>query len=254
MQIIKLTALDGANQSKGDEANGTVALKDRGKKRKGDAVIRVVLLDEHELVRIGLKTVLKQDPGISVIADLSDANNALGLIRRELPDLIFIDIREDTPLAEFSMLDALRRIHPNLKIVLLSTVFDLDCLLHTLCGNAAGYLLKDTRPEELVSAVHAVACGGVYINATLLERLPKQLLKTGGAGRAATPCAPELSAREHSVLDLLVKGYTNREVSEQLYLSPKTVEAYRAKIYTKFGVRTRSALVSHAVDYGMVAF
>jgi two-component system response regulator NreC len=236
-------------------------------------MIRVALVDEHELVRIGLKTVLKQDEGIEVVADTGNRKGLLALVARRRPDILFIDVtaRRDQDTAgcsEPELLSALHSRFPELKAVLMSTVFDLDCLLHTLCGTAAGYLLKSTGPEELIAAVHALACGGIYINSRLIESLPKRLLRIQAAHAAAAGAAgaatgvgmaaaagptPPLSAREQAVLDLLVKGHTNREVSERLYLSPKTVEAYRARIYTKLGVRSRADMFSCALEKGLVA-
>jgi two-component system response regulator NreC len=206
-------------------------------------MIRVALLDEHELIRIGLKTVLQQSPEIDVVADTGDLAIILSLIRHKQLDLLFVD-------ASRGVVD----ICPDIKIVLMSTVFEADCLLQTLCGNAAGYLLKNTSPQELIAAVQAIACGGVYIHSTLMEHFPQQLLRPGMFSKPVSPAAPPLSKREQSVLDLLVKGYTNREVSEELFLSPKTVESYRAKIYSKLGVKTRAGLFSCAVDRGLVAF
>jgi two-component system response regulator NreC len=219
-------------------------------RERGVAVIRIALIDEHELIRIGLKTVLKQNPEIEVVVDTGDPAVILPLARRKQLDLVFFDITEKT----LAPLAPLHNTCPNLKIVLMSTAFDLECLLQTLCGNVAGYLLKSASPRELVAAVHAIACGGVYIHSTLMECFPQRLLRLSGSLRPASPNTPPLSKREQSVLDLLVKGYTNREISEELFLSPKTVESYRAKIYSKLGVKTRAALFSHALDHGLVAF
>lgn len=210
-------------------------------------MIRVALIDEHELIRIGLKTVLKQSPGIEVVADTGDAASVLPLVEHDGVDLLLIDHGLEVPALFHSAC-------PHLRIVLTSTVFEIDCLLQVLCGNAAGYLLKDTSPRELVAAVQAVACGGVYIHSTLTSHFPENLLRPGMLPHRALPNTPPLSSREQSVLDLLVKGYTNREVSEEIFLSPKTVESYRAKIYAKLGVRTRAGLFSCAVDHGLVAF
>jgi two-component system response regulator NreC len=218
--------------------NGQTAVRERGV-----TMIRVALLDEHELIRIGLKTVLQQSPEIDVVTDTGDPAIITPLIRRNQLDLLFVD--------------ASKRIGttcPDIKIILMSTVFEADCLLQTLCGNAAGYLLKNTSPQELIAAVRAIACGGVYIHSALMAHFPRQLLRPGMFSKPISPTAPPLSKREQSVLDLLVKGYTNREVSEELFISPKTVESYRAKIYSKLGVKTRAGLFSCAVDRGLVAF
>jgi two-component system response regulator NreC len=207
-------------------------------------MIRVALIDEHELIRIGLKTVLKQSPDIEVVADTGDPKMARSLIEHERLDLVLIDVSEPLlPLGDPRLTS---------KVVLMSTVFDPDCLLRAFCGSVAGYLLKDISPKELVAAVHAIACGGIYIHSTLTTSFPQQLIRKRVPSGPLSPCKPPLSKREQSILDLLVKGHTNREVSERLFLSPKTVESYRAKIYSKLGVNTRSGLFSHAIDQGLV--
>jgi two-component system response regulator NreC len=239
-------------------------------------VIRIALLDEQELVRIGLRTVLERDGGVAVVADAGDCDRLASLVERTRPNIAILNIA-DRSLAdnqaqtkgawgyevahpasasapEFEALFLLRDNYPDLRIVLMSATFNLDCLLHVLCGNASGYLLKNTEATELISAVHAVACGGAYIQSTLMEHFPRHLIKKAVTLYSTAQQAPTLSEREHGVLDLLVKGHTNREVSELLYLSPKTVEAYRARIYSKLGVRTRAGLFSCALDQGLVAF
>jgi two-component system response regulator NreC len=227
-------------------------------------MIRVLLLDEHELVRIGLKTVLKQDKDIEVIADSDDYQSAAGLIKRSRPDIVLVDISErhfqECPDNEADraktpeVFKLLSECCADTKLVLMSTAFNLDCLLHTLCGDSAGYLMKSTSPTELLAAVHAIAHGGVYIHSALMECFPKQLLR-GSAGRRPSlkSSTPPLSEQEHTVLDLLVKGYTNREISKQMYLSPKTVETYRARVYSKLGVKNRAGLFSRAIEHGLVA-
>jgi two-component system response regulator NreC len=212
-------------------------------------MIRVALIDEHELIRIGLKTVLRQNPEIEVTIDTDKVAAVLPVALREQLDVVFVDVTEKT-----AALSLLRGTVSELRIVLMSATFDLDCLLQTLCGNAAGYLLKSTSPKELIAAVQAIACGGVYIHSALAEYFPRQLPRLGMVPRPTSPDAPPLSKREQSVLGLLVKGYTNREISQELFLSPKTVESYRAKLYSKLGVKTRARLFSCALDHGLVTF
>jgi two-component system response regulator NreC len=209
-------------------------------------MLRIALIDEHELVRIGLKTVFKQDDSIVVVDDVpwDAASRMLGF---QKPDLVLVDVPRAKPVPD--TLEALCACHPDVKVVLMSALFDLDCLLQTLCGNVAGYLLKSASPEELLTAVRAIACGGVYIHSKLLESLPKKILNDyQAAGQRMQQGLPPLSEREQEVLELLVRGHTNREVSERLYLSPKTVEAYRARLYSKLGAKSRADLVAYASE------
>jgi two-component system response regulator NreC len=210
-------------------------------------MIRVALVDGHELIRIGLKVAMEQDPGIEVTLDTDDPSVVLSLAEREPLDLILIDVADGDNPATF-----LTPPHLAQRTVLMSAAFNPECLLQVLCGNVAGYLIKDTSPRELVAAVHAIACGGIYIHSALTRGLPERSLGHYVSQKPTAPWTPRLSDREREILDLLVKGYTNREVSEKLFLSPKTIESYRAKIYSKLGVRTRAGLFSCAVEQGLV--
>ncbi|MDR0501353.1 MAG: response regulator transcription factor [Coriobacteriales bacterium] len=240
-------------------------------------MLRIALVDEHELVRIGLKTVLKLYDDFQVVADVADHSRICVIAQEQQPDLVLIDAAASGAL---DSLEQLRQCYHDIKIALMSTSFSLDCLLHTLCGNSDGYFLKSVSPSELIAAVNCIAANGVYIHSTLMENLPQHLLKAPQqmaadkkmskmaskrimaqqqlseqlSGQLSGQLSEQLSEREQDIVNLLAKGYTNREVSEHMYLSAKTVEAYRARIYNKLGVNTRSALVAFAVEHGLVAF
>jgi len=213
-------------------------------------MVRIALIDGQKHICNGLKAAFRQDSGIVVVAAVA-WDDALCMIDLQAPDIVLVDAPGVGVMRD--ALETLRACHPKVKIVLMSTLFDLDCLLQTLCGTVSGYLLKSASTEELLTAVHAIACGGVYIHSKLLELLPQKTLKNYQAviQRMRQDKTP-LSEREQEVLELLVRGHTNREVSEQLYLSPKTVEAYRAKLYTKLGAKSRADLVAYASKHALV--
>jgi two-component system response regulator NreC len=124
-----------------------------------------------------------------------------------------------------------------------------EYLYYTLRNGAKGYVVKNATPEELLEAVHTVAAGGTYIHPKVAQALTKQMVEGGRTDLAALQ---QLSPRELEILQLLAKGYTNREISEQVFLSVKTVEAHRAKIYSKLGFKSRADLVQFALAHKLL--
>ncbi|MCL2883119.1 MAG: response regulator transcription factor [Coriobacteriia bacterium] len=238
---------------------------------------RIVLVVNHELIRIGLRTVLSQHPSTGEIVDIANLSDIYELASIR-PDILIYQIDSSGPArtegdhelhedgtlrpkrseasrsiqTTISHIDSFRESFPHSRIGLMSTHFELEYLLYVLYGKAQAYLPANVSPDELLAAVQAIDCGGVYIHSQLMAQLPQNLLRLTTAPSKVAYDMPQLSEREHEVLSLLVKGYTNKEVSEQLYLSPKTVEAYRAKLYNKLGVRTRADLFSFATERGLV--
>ena len=135
---------------------------------------------------------------------------------------------------------------PGTKVVILTMFAEPEYLFYTLRGGAAGYVLKNSTSEELIAAVHAVAEGGSYIHPKMTAMLTKQLV---AGGEEEDRSYQQLSNRELEILQLLAKGFTNKEISEQIFLSVKTVEAHRSKIYQKLGLKTRADLVDYCLLY-----
>jgi len=239
---------------------------------------KIVLVVNHELFRIGLRTVLSRRPEIGEVIDitnLQDINNMTSIP----PDILLYQVdssnnhkhkSDKTDLLvnpqtnqkrtgkksgiEITMaqIDSFRESFPRAHVGLISTHFELEYLLYVLYGRAHAYLPANVNPNELLAAVQAIDFGGVYIHSQMMAQLPPNALRPTPKSNTRYSKLPQLSEREHEVLNLLVKGYTNKEVSKQLYLSPKTVEAYRAKLYTKLGARTRADLFSRATENGLV--
>ena len=138
---------------------------------------------------------------------------------------------------------------PCTKVIILTVFAEPEYLFYTLRGGAAGYVLKNSSSEELLAAVHAVAEGGSYIQPKMMGLLTKQLVK---GGEEEDRSYQQLSNRELEVLQLLAKGFTNKEISEQIYLSVKTIEAHRSKIYRKLGLKTRADLVDYALRHKLL--
>ena len=211
-------------------------------------MIRVVLADDHEVVRAGFKMILEQDPEMKVVAEAADGAQAYSIGAREKPDVLLMDISMPPGQSGLVACEKIAGDFPSTRIVILTMFAEPEYLFYTLRGGAAGYMLKNSTSEELIAAVRAVAGGGSYIHPKMAALLTKQLVGGEGEDRSYQ----SLSNRELEILQLLAKGYTNKEISERIFLSVKTVEAHRSKIYRKLGFKTRADLVSYALNHKLL--
>lgn len=212
-------------------------------------MIRIVLADDHEVVRAGFKMILEQDASLKVVAEAADGEQAYAIVSREKPDILLMDISMPPGQSGLVACEKIAKDFPSTKVIILTMFAEPEYLFYTLRGGAAGYLLKNSTSEELVGAVHAVYEGGSYIHPKMAALLTKQLV---GDGSDDDRSYQQLSNRELEILQLLAKGFTNKEISEQIYLSVKTVEAHRSKIYQKLGLKTRADLVSYALKHKLL--
>ena len=210
-------------------------------------MIRVVLADDHDVVRSGFKALLGADPGIEVVGEAAEGVQAYNLVAREHPDVILLDISMPPGQNGLVACQNIARDFPGTKVVILTMFAEAEYLRYTLDGGAAGYLVKSASADELRQAVKAVARGEVYIHPKMRELAVDAVAE--GDGR---PGPSVLSARELEILQLLARGYTNKEISERVYLSIKTIESHRAKIYAKLGFKSRSDLVDYAIKHKLM--
>lgn len=213
--------------------------------------LRVVVVDDHQLVRQGTRDILERDPAIEVVGDAATGEEALTLVGSLCPDVVLMDIG----LPGMSGVDATRAIcaaRPCVKVLALTIHGDDEYVFKMLEAGAAGYLLKDVRDRELIDAVHAVAAGaGVLdpaVTTTVLGRL-----RAGTAGAAEpTHTAETLTCREADILRLVADGMDNREIAAGLGLSPRTVEVHLSHAFRKLGARSRTDAVMAAIRLGVV--
>lgn len=210
-------------------------------------MIRIVIADDHEVVRAGFRMLLEQDPELVVVAEAADGAQAYEAVMRERPDILLMDISMPPGESGLIACEKIVKDFSKTRVIVLTMYADQEYLLHTLRGGASGYLLKTSTAEELFSAIYSVNEGGTYIHPKMAGNLTKQLFS--GTGEGEDGASPVLTNRELEVLQLLVKGFTNKEISGQLYLSIKTVEAHRKKLYSKLNVNSRSDLVSYAIEH-----
>jgi len=207
--------------------------------------IRVLLADDHTLMREGLRALLTTVPDINVIGEASTGREALSAVQQLAPDVIVMDIA----MPDLNGIEAARLIHaryPEMRIVMLSMHSTAEHVYRALEAGAAGYLLKETAADEVITAVRAVHAGRQYLCAALAGSV-------GGAAAFARKSGPvdSLSPREQQVLQMVVEGKTSSEIAHVLFLSPKSVETYRNRLMKKLGVENIPSLVKFAVEHGL---
>jgi two-component system response regulator NreC len=208
--------------------------------------IRVLIVDDHAVVRSGLRHVLEAESDIEVVGEASDMSEAVLEARAQKPDVVLMDVVmpgasgiEATP--------AVLKEAPAAKVLVLSMQDDPRYVREAFSAGASGYVLKEAADTEVVGAVREVAGGGSYVHPTLGARLV-----TAEAEERAREEDDPLSEREREVLRLLALGHTNQEIAESLYLSVRTVETHRAHIMQKLRLSNRAELVRYAIDHGFL--
>lgn len=212
-----------------------------------DNVIRVVLADDHVVVRAGIRQFLEQNPDIHVVAEASNGQEACELLEKYKPDVAVLDIQ--MPL--MSGIEVTRWIRANkLSIgVLVLTAFDDDPYVQAvLQAGANGYVLKTAEPQEIVRAVRDVFNGKSVLDATLTQKLMAKL-----AGREKAPIIEQLTERELQILNLTGKGFTNKAIGVQLRISDRTVQNHLANIFQKLNAESRTEAVMRGVSLGLIS-
>ncbi len=213
-------------------------------------MIRIVLADDHEIVRAGFKMILEREPDIKVVAEAAEGAQAYTIVNREKPDLLLMDISMPPGQSGLVACEKIARDCPQTRIIILTMFAEPEYLFYTLRGGASGYMLKNSSSEELIAAVRTVSAGGSYVHSKMASLLAEQLAGTGGGIDVSYQ---QLTNRELEILQLIAKGFTNKEISEKVFLSVKTIEAHRAKIYQKLGLKTRADLVAYALSHKLLS-
>ncbi|HEX5647811.1 MAG TPA: response regulator transcription factor [Nitrospira sp.] len=204
--------------------------------------IRIVILDDHELVRKGLRALLDQESDLRVVGEADTCANALAITRRLHPQLVLLDMK----LPDISGLDACRQLlseMPQLRVLVLTSYAEEATVAAAIRGGAHGYLLKDVKPDELTHAIRIVAGGRGYLDSRITQQTFRWIQTSASSdGRVHRPI--QLSSQERLIMPLLAQGRTNKEIATQLGLSDKTIKNYLANIYDKLGVSRRTEAVA----------
>ena len=204
--------------------------------------IRVVLADDHAVVRTALRMLLDGEEGIEVVAEAGDARGAIRYAGGHRPDVMILDINMPGG-SGLAAIPEIRGASPETRIVVLTMQEETSAAREALQAGVLGYILKEAASDELVKAVRLAAEGKTYLQPELGARL---------AAEPETASPDELSGRELEVLRLIALGHTNNEIAKNLFLSVRTVESHRAHIQQKLGLTSRSELVRYALDRGMI--
>lgn len=210
-----------------------------------DASLRVLLVDDHQIIRDGLRAILEQQAGMCVVGEAADGHEAIALASSTRPDVVVMDIS----MPGLNGIDATRRITselPGIHVVGLSMNVDRRYVLAMLSAGAMGYLLKDSAASELVRAIRTVAAGQSYLSPGITGFVIDTALHT-----AAPEEPPTLSVREREVLQLLAEGRTSKAIGATLHIAVTTVETHRRQIMSKLNLRTIAELTKYAIREGL---
>ncbi|HKD32096.1 MAG TPA: response regulator transcription factor [Gaiellaceae bacterium] len=205
-------------------------------------MIRVLIVDDHALLRAGLRSRLEREPGIAVVGEAETAERAVILARKLQPDLILLDLLLPRKNG-YDVLPELAEVAPDARVLVVSSQAAPSSVRRALSAGAAGYLPKRSSDCELVSAIRVVADGSGYVEPDLGAKLV-----TPGCPPALEP----LSERERDIIQLLALGYTNQEIGKKLFISVRTVDTHRAHIMRKLQLDTRAELVMFALANGVI--
>ena len=209
--------------------------------------IRVLLVDDHELVRQGVASMLAKADDLTVVGEARTGREAIEAARKELPDVVLMDVR----MPDMDGLEATRRIkeeRPRTAVIMVTMHDNPAYLREAVRAGAAGYLLKDVSKDELLDAIRQVATGGAFIESQMLKGMLSEMKPQGPVPAAAR----NLTKREREILSLVAEGMSNREIAERLVLSPETVKSHVAAILEKLGVSDRTQAAIYAVRNGLV--
>ena len=211
-------------------------------------MISILIADDHAIVRTGLRALLRSEPELQLAGEATGGYEAIELVGKTRPDILILDLSMPD-LDGIAVTRQLKPEYPDLLILILTVHGDEAMLREAIRAGASGYIVKHAAEAELIAAIKAIRRGDLYVDPAML----RVLLVESPKPRTEQPASPDpLTPRETDVLKLIVQGYTNRQVGEELGISVRTVEGHRANLLEKLGLRTRVELVRYARDRGLI--
>ena len=213
-------------------------------------VIRVLITDDHDIVRDGLRLILETSDDIAVIGEASDGAEALHQVQEHQPDVVLMDLRMPG-MDGLTAIAHLQRDYPHIAIVILTTYNEDDLMLRGLQAGAKGFLLKDTTREMLLDTIHAAAKGESLLSQDIMNRLLAHTQSI--SAKPASKIPPHLTERELQTLRAAAEGLTNKGIARQLGITERTVKAHLTSVYNKLGVDSRAAAIAIAAQNGWLS-
>jgi DNA-binding NarL/FixJ family response regulator len=213
--------------------------------------VRVVIADDHHLVRKGFRALLEHEPDIEVVAEAVDGREAMQQVERFRPDVLIMDLQ----MPGMSGLEAVHQLRGQespVRVLVLTMHKDAERILQVLRAGAAGYILKDSAVSDLVEGIRTVARGEVFLSPAVSTRVVTDLIDLLDSTEITSPL-DMLTDREREVLQLIAEGNARRDIAELLYISPKTVDTHRSNLMGKLGARSEADLVRVAIRHGLVS-
>jgi DNA-binding NarL/FixJ family response regulator len=212
--------------------------------------VRVLLVDDDDLMRAGLKAVISSDDGIEVVGEAGDGRAAIQAVRAHRPDVVLMDVR----MPDLDGIAATRELlagSPELKVAILTTFEDDDYIFGALSAGASGFLLKRTKPEELIAAIHTLAAGDSLLSPSVTRRVVERMAGQPVSDPAAARRLAQLTPREREVLELIARGLSNSEIAAAFVIEESTVKTHVKRILMKLHLRDRVQAVIFAYESGL---
>ena len=211
--------------------------------------VTIIVVDDHPIVRQGLRHLLEAEPEFRVVGEAEDGIAAIQLLEQLKPDILVLDMMMPS-LNGLEVLRRLKNISPNTRTIILSMQSADAYVFESLKNGAAGYILKETGPSELVNAVRQVVLGNQYLS----PKLSKRIQTSSGQGILDVPsdAYDTLTAREREILQMTVEGRTSHEIGEKLTISPRTIEVHRSNFMNKLGIHNQAELIRFAIKRGIL--
>jgi two-component system, NarL family, response regulator DevR len=211
--------------------------------------IRLMIVDDHEVVRLGMRAAFELEADIAVVGEASNGSEALAKIRVLMPEVILMDVRME----KMGGIEACREIrsqYPNIRVVMITSYPDNEAVTSSVLAGACGYLLKNVSRSELLKAVRLAASGESLLRPEATQKAISQM--TSLVHRSTSKSNNDLTEREREVLGLVTRGYTNKQIAEALYLSEKTARNHVSHILEKLGLSRRSEAAAYAVEHKLL--
>ena len=214
--------------------------------------IRILLADDHAVLRAGLRALLNSEADLNVVGEAGDGQETLNQVEALRPDVVVLDLTMPG-LSGLDIIEQLTTQYPDTRVLVLTMHADRHYIRHVLQAGGAGYILKSGADTELITAIRQVARGNSYLNPEATQVLLDDYRDKQNEPEPAAPHSLEtLSDREHEVLVMTALGYSSREIGEMLFISPKTVDTYRQRLMEKLGLESRADLVQYALKHGLL--